>query len=258
VDPFRLGEWLVFPDLDRVTRDDVVHHVEPKIMDVLVLLASRPGHVFSRADIIDAVWAKKFIGESALSRAVALLREALADDSHVPRFIETIPKRGYRLLVAAERVDEATADAAVRAGAHRADPGADAQGRAARPEGLCSLIWGQMRLALADGEHLIGRDPQAVLRIPSNRVSRQHARLAVSGAHAVLEDMGSRNGTFVRGRRVTAPLELASGDEIFVGSEVITFAVTFPEGSTEEQTAGEARPGRGRADLQDPSTDPHS
>jgi hypothetical protein len=57
---------------------------------------------------------------------------------------------------------------------------------------------------------------------------------------------------------VTAPLELANGDEIFVGSEVITFTVAFPEGSTEEDTAGEARPGRGRADVQGRSADPHS
>jgi DNA-binding winged helix-turn-helix (wHTH) protein len=256
--PFRLGEWLIIPDLGRVTRGADVHHVEPKIMDVLVLLASRPGHVFSRADIIDAVWAKKFIGESALSRAVALLREALNDDAHAPQYLETIPKRGYRLLTPVEPVDEATANAAAQAAAHHTPSRASTDGHGARHEGLCSLIWGQVRLALADGEHVIGRDPQAVLRIPSNRVSRQHARIAVSGAHAVLEDMGSRNGTFVRGQRVTAPLELTSGDEIFVGSEVITFTVAFPEGSTEEDTAGEARPGRGSADLPDRSTDPHS
>lgn len=253
-----MGEWLVIPDLDRMTRNAEVHHVEPKIMDVLVLLASRPGHVFSRADIIDAVWAKKFIGESALSRAVALLREALDDDAHAPSFIETIPKRGYRLLGAVESVDEATANAAVQAGAHHAASGAGTRGGAARPEGLCSLTWGQVRLALADGEHLIGRDPQAVLRIPSNRVSRRHARIAVSGAHAVIEDMESRNGTFVRGRRVTAPTELADGDEIFVGSEVIAFAVTFPEGSTQEQTADAVGAGHGRVGAAGPSSSPNS
>ena len=222
-------------------------------MDVLVLLATRPGHVFARADIIDAVWAKKFIGESALSRAVALLREALGDDAQKPRFIETIPKRGYRLL---EDVVPVTEDAVNRSS--QEEKRAAASGRHARSEGLCSLLWGQMRVALADGEHLLGRDADAVLRLPSGRVSRRHARIAVSGAHAVIEDLGSRNGTFVRGRRVNGATELADGDEICLGSELITFAVSFPEGSTEEQTADGGGAGHVRVGHNGPSSNPNA
>jgi DNA-binding winged helix-turn-helix (wHTH) protein len=257
VGPFRLGEWLIFPDLDRIVRDEVVNHVEPKIMDVLVLLATRPGHLFSRVDIIDAVWAKKFIGESALSRAVALLRDALGDDAQRPRFVETIPKRGYRLLAPVEPVDEDTANRVGEARARAAASATTPPGPQQRHEGLCGLRWGQIRVSLGDGEHLIGRDPEAVLRIPSSRVSRRHARIAVSGAHAVLEDMGSRNGTFVRGRRVTAPTELSDGDEICVGPEFITFAVTFPEGSTEEQTADVVRTHGEGGDIQETTPEPH-
>lgn len=243
------------PDLDRITKGVEVHHVEPKIMDVLVLLASRPGHVFSRADIIDAVWSKKFIGESALSRAVALLRDALEDDAHKPHFIETIPKRGYRLLGTVEAVDEETLNRAKRGSGGEAGITGS---RRRTPEGLCSLLWGQVRVALADGEHLLGRDGDAVLRLPSGRVSRRHARIAVSGAHAVIEDLGSRNGTFVRGQRVTAPTELVDGDEICLGSEFISFAVSVPEGSTEEQTADVPGSLREPVGVTGPSSNPNS
>ena len=97
--PFELGEWLVQPQLNRLSRAggaDV--QLEPKMMDVLVCLARNPGDVVSREALIDAVWPEVFISESVLTRAIAGLRRALGDDARRPRFIETIAKRGYRLI----------------------------------------------------------------------------------------------------------------------------------------------------------------
>jgi DNA-binding winged helix-turn-helix (wHTH) protein len=97
--PFTIGEWLVQPQLNRLSRSsggDV--QLEPKMMDVLVRLARDPGSVVSRDDLIDAVWPEVFISESVLTRAIAGLRRALGDDARSPRFIETISKRGYRLV----------------------------------------------------------------------------------------------------------------------------------------------------------------
>lgn len=84
-------------------------------MDVLVRLAERPGEVVSKEAIVEAVWAKEFIADSTFSRVIFELREALGDDSQVPRFIETIPKRGYRLLVPVEFTDN-NGGAELRAG----------------------------------------------------------------------------------------------------------------------------------------------
>jgi DNA-binding winged helix-turn-helix (wHTH) protein len=97
--PFTIGEWLVQPQLNRLSRSggDVVQ-LEPKMMDVLVCLARNPGDVVSREALIDAVWPEVFITESVLTRAIAGLRRALGDDARSPRFIETISKRGYRLI----------------------------------------------------------------------------------------------------------------------------------------------------------------
>jgi DNA-binding winged helix-turn-helix (wHTH) protein len=97
--PFALGDWLVQPQLNRLShRGGEGVQLEPKMMDVLVRLARSPGDVVSREDLIDAVWPEVFISESVLTRAIAGLRRALGDDARAPRYIETISKRGYRLL----------------------------------------------------------------------------------------------------------------------------------------------------------------
>ena len=97
--PFSLGEWLVQPQLNRLSRPSGADvQLEPKMMDVLVCLARNPGDVVSRETLIDAVWPEVFISESVLTRAIAGLRRALGDDARRPRFIETIAKRGYRLI----------------------------------------------------------------------------------------------------------------------------------------------------------------
>ena len=112
--PFRLGEWWVEPSLNRLTRrstrGDEAARLEPKMMDVLVLLARSAGQVVTKAELEAAVWPGVFISDSVLTRAVAGLRRAFGDDAQAPRMIETIAKRGYRLVVDVERAIERTAD----------------------------------------------------------------------------------------------------------------------------------------------------
>lgn len=95
---FQLDDWLVQPSLNRLSRGSDRVQVEPKLMDVLAFLAANAGEVVSKDDITDAVWTDQFITDSVVTRAIAALRRALADDAHNPRYIETISKRGYRLI----------------------------------------------------------------------------------------------------------------------------------------------------------------
>jgi DNA-binding winged helix-turn-helix (wHTH) protein len=99
---FRLGRWRVEPGLGRLSADAVERVVEPKVMDVLVHLASRPGDVVSSDELIVAVWRGRPMGDNPVHRCVSLLRRALGDDAHRPRYIGTIPKRGYRLVAPVE------------------------------------------------------------------------------------------------------------------------------------------------------------
>jgi WD40 repeat protein/DNA-binding winged helix-turn-helix (wHTH) protein len=106
---FRIGEWMVEPSLNRISRDGNSIQLELKWMDVLVCLAERAGEVVSRIEIIDRVWATEFITDNTLTHTIAELRNNLGDDAQNPSFIETIRGRGYRLIASVKPVisDEA-------------------------------------------------------------------------------------------------------------------------------------------------------
>ena len=98
--PFLAGDWLITPVTGTIARAGIERRLRPQVMDLMVVLASRPGDVFLKSELLDAVWGSRFVSESALTTAIAELREALEDDSRNPRFIQTVPKRGYRLIAA--------------------------------------------------------------------------------------------------------------------------------------------------------------
>ena len=85
--------------MNRVSRGDTTIQLELKVMDVLVCLAERAGEVVTRFEIIDRVWATEFIADNTLTHAINEIRTALGDDARNPSFIETIYRRGYRLMV---------------------------------------------------------------------------------------------------------------------------------------------------------------
>lgn len=105
---FALGEWTVQPSLNRLAAEGRLLKVEPKQMDVMVALASRAGEVVSKEELANAVWPDVFVTESVITRAIVGLRRALGDDAKNPRFIETIAKRGYRLLLSPAAIPSAT------------------------------------------------------------------------------------------------------------------------------------------------------
>jgi len=199
--PFHLGEWLVEPKLDRISRDG--HHVRlrPRAMDVLICLALESGKLASKQNIIDAVWRTEFVSDHALTQVVAELRSALGDDARNPTYIENIPRRGYRLVATVTPVAASVPSA--------------------RDASL------PFKLQSEDGDHplmqgpnIIGRTGDADISIDRTEVSRCHARILVQGTTATIEDLGSKNGTFLNGERLEGPALLANGDEIWIGRSV--------------------------------------
>lgn len=95
---FYLGEQRVEPTRCTILTVEGEVHVEPRVMDVLVLMVKHAGHVVSREEFIQSVWNGTFVTDEVLSRCVYRLRQALGDDTKKPRFIETVSKRGYRLI----------------------------------------------------------------------------------------------------------------------------------------------------------------
>ena len=95
---FRVGEWLVHPDLDRIESEEDSRSIQPRVMDVLVYLADHSGEVLSKELIIGTIWPETFVTDEVLTNAISELRRAFGDDAKHPRVIETIPRRGYRLI----------------------------------------------------------------------------------------------------------------------------------------------------------------
>jgi DNA-binding winged helix-turn-helix (wHTH) protein len=111
---FRVGDRLVIPGRNRIVRDGREVRVEPKAMGVLLHLARRPGEVAGRDELLQAVWPDTFVTDDALKRCISDLRKAL--DDHGAEFIETIPKRGYRLAAPVVReIDSSVAEEVARA-----------------------------------------------------------------------------------------------------------------------------------------------
>ena len=90
--------WLVQPMLNLLSRDGMTVRLRAQLMDLLVCLASRPGQVLRKEDLVAAVWEGRSVADSAFSRCISELRAAIGDNAHEPRVIETITKRGYRLV----------------------------------------------------------------------------------------------------------------------------------------------------------------
>jgi TolB-like protein/DNA-binding winged helix-turn-helix (wHTH) protein len=107
---FMVGEWTVLPELNSLECDGRTVHLEPKVMQVLVTLAEHPGHVASKEHIFHRVWPDTFVSDEVLTRSVSELRKVFEDNPQKPKYIQTIPKGGYRLVAPVVREPTKRAD----------------------------------------------------------------------------------------------------------------------------------------------------
>src|SRR5215813_11905045 len=98
MDELRIGSWLVTPSLNSISSGGRTVRLEPKIMEVLLCLAEHPGETLSKEQLFQAVWPNIVVTEDVLRRCIGELRRAFDDDARNPQIIETVSKRGYRLL----------------------------------------------------------------------------------------------------------------------------------------------------------------
>lgn len=187
--------------------------LSPKAFQLLeILIQRRPGAV-SKEEIHEFLWHDTFVSDANLSNLMAELRAALGDEARNQRIFRTVPRYGYSFCAEAASVAETHGPSSL---AYR-------------------LIWGDREVALTAGENLLGRDPEVAVWIDLNSVSRRHARIVISDGVAKLEDLGSRNGTYVGDRKVTAPVRLANGDQIRMGKARLVFRCFGDVGTTESE-----------------------
>src|SRR5262249_2911293 len=150
------------------------------------------------------LWPGIHVSPANLANLVVELRAVLGDDARHPRFLRTVARFGYAFA----------ADATVTPEKPPARPPAPF---------ACRLVWGPREIALDPGPNLTGRDQERGVWLHDASVSRRHARIAIDEKGAVVEDLGSKNGTFLRGRRIEKPARLTDKDTIKIGPASLVF-----------------------------------
>lgn len=203
----RFGENLFDPEARRLERAGKPVELTPKAFALLELLVRERPRAVSKAEIRDALWPDTYVSDVNLATLAFEVRQAIGDDARAPRHLRTVRGFGY----------------AFQGGAQ-----ADAPHRV-----RLLLIWKQGEFALGAGVHDIGRAEQADVVLAGAKVSRLHARIRVEGGNASIEDLGSKNGTFLREMRLAGPESLNDGDVIRLGTEELMVRFTAPDATTE-------------------------
>ena len=101
---FRVGPWLVQPSLNTISQNGTTRQLEPKVMEVLMCLAHHAGETLPKEQLLKTIWPDTFVSDDVLIRSISEIRRAFDDDPRESKFIQTIPKRGYRLVPSVEVV----------------------------------------------------------------------------------------------------------------------------------------------------------
>lgn len=210
------GECELDPGRHLLLRHGLAKPLSPKAFQLLELLLDRRPEAVTKAQLLEHLWPGTFVSDGSIHSLVAELRAALGDTPRVTRYIRTVPRFGYAFCAEV-----------------RTAPPSDASRHP--PSGAC-VILGSREWPLAEGSNLVGRDRDCAIRVESATVSRHHLRIVVADGRATLEDLRSRNGTRLNGRRVGRPLALSDGDAIKVGPVTMTYRVLDRLPSTAVQT----------------------
>jgi DNA-binding winged helix-turn-helix (wHTH) protein len=222
------GEFILDTDERRLLAGEREVHLSPKTFDLLaMLLESRP-KALSKDVIFARLWPDVFVTENNLATLVTDLRAALGDDAHRPEFIRTVYAYGYAFIGDAIEQSpigtplELVSDEPVRAPSE------------------WRLIHEHREIPLVEGANVLGRSGAGVIVLESPTISRHHAKLSIAGDRATVEDLGSKNGTWIGTVPVAAAAPLRDGDELRLGSVVMVLRFGGDGSSTETvATAGD-------------------
>jgi DNA-binding winged helix-turn-helix (wHTH) protein len=216
------GSFVLDLDTRELRRGSEAVPLSPKAYQLLEVLVVNGPRALSKSALQERLWPDTFVLDKNLVNLVAEIREALGDNATDPRFVRTVPKFGYAFR-------------------HSTSPGS-AAGARMRPTARFRLSWPGGRAALTDGEYVLGRDPDLELFLDAHDIYRRHARIIITGDDASIEDLNSKNGTFVSDRRVDSATRLVDGASIRVGSVRLTFTGVQNRGSTETEADSNGSP----------------
>jgi DNA-binding winged helix-turn-helix (wHTH) protein len=207
---FRFDSWTLDAGRRVLLRGSDPVSLSPKAFDLLRLLAEHHERAFSKAELHEHLWPDTFVSDGSLTILVAEIRQVLQDDAERPRFIRTVRRFGYGFCAPVETTDASQMSSEVSAW----------------------VIWGNKTIAVGEGETILGRALDATIRFDVPGVSRRHARISVAGANVSVEDLGSQNGTYVRGGKISSRAALGDGDELRLGPVAVFIRLVSPDNST--------------------------
>jgi DNA-binding winged helix-turn-helix (wHTH) protein len=225
----RFGNCVFDSGTRQLWRDGRLATLSPKGIALLELLLERAPKAVSKDQIQASLWPDTFVSDASLTTLISDIRTAIGDPARKARMVRTVHRFGYAF--SGPLADDPSEAAA-------------ASGR----EALYRLILGKRKLALGEGENVLGRHPDNRIHIDQTAVSRRHARILIRAGGAVLEDLKSRNGTFLQGRRLDSPAPLRDGDVIRLGPIRMIFRIFESPDSTEAaitQESGSSDPRKG-------------
>jgi len=206
----RFGVFTLDPERRQLTSAAIGDvHLTPKAFDLLALLVAEAPRVVRKGELHDRLWPGTFVSDATLVGLVKEIRRALGDRDPAAPLIRTAHGVGYAFSGELQPV------AAPRSGMSR------------------WIVAGGRRIPLADGENVIGRDPSSIVCLDATGVSRCHARIVIGDGGAMLDDLGSKNGTRLRDRLVTGRVELHDGDRIHIGPILVIYHASASGMSTE-------------------------
>jgi DNA-binding winged helix-turn-helix (wHTH) protein len=214
---YRFGDFALDLSTRQLLSNGAEVHLAPKAFDLLVLLVTNRARAVSKDESQQRLWPSTFVEETNLATLIAEIRRTLRDSAANPRFVRTIYGFGYRFVGdVIEDVDG---------------------GRSEQRRVKLWLIVERRQIPLLEGPNVIGRAEDAAIQIDAPGVSRYHARILVAGGDATLEDLGSKNRSYVNGTLVTTR-RLADRDEIRLGATSLTFRIASQTSPTETLPAG--------------------
>ena len=208
----KFGPWEVDTDRRLLTHGGAPASLSPKAFDLLVVLAQHHEKAFSKAELHKILWPDTFVSDGSLTILVAEIRDVLNDAAEQPRFIRTVRRFGYGFCAPVTTVEVSPFPSLSGGGGW--------------------VIWGNRSIAIGGSECVLGRSLDADIRFDVPGVSRRHARIVVDGEYVAVEDLGSQNGTYLRGERITGRAVLTDGDEVRLGPVSIVFRHVTADGST--------------------------
>ena len=199
-------------------------HLSPKAFELLQLLIERRPDAISKAELHTLLWQNTFVTDTTLATLVSEVRNALGDDARRSRYVRTVHAFGYAFCGLARTAPDS---AGVAPAAYWVE-------------------WQGKKFPLIGSQNIVGRAAECAIVVDLPEVSRRHALITVSAEGVIIEDLKSRNGTFICGERVTSPSLLHDGCDIAVGPARLTFHVALRDATTRAAVGPENDPKNSR------------